>query len=545
MWNSKKALPKVPPLFVGIAVGSALYYGLLLTGFGGWLGPVIGSYPPAMMPSTVSYISDFWQGKNILALLPTIVGGALALAIIASIDALLCAKLATPAGDKTVESNALLMRLGAGNMVSGMFGGITSGINIGASITNRNFGGRTPLAVLVNAAFIIAAAASFWYIGALLPQVTLSACIMVIAAQHFDAWSLKLPAQIFSRIGSYRRIAAFDLLIVLVVAALSVMVDIVLAVFIGIAIAVLMFVYLMSRGIVRRSYRCDIVHSRKSRDAKARRILDQFGQTIIVMELQGALFFGSGERLTNEIETAMHVETHCIILDLRRVTEIDITGAQVLIGIGKNIARDGKHLLIAVTTISKQATRLADFEVITTLTPEKVFPDVDRAIEWAEEDLLHQSSHKTDNHIEIPLGQISLLSGFAPNEVSTLKLRLTRAVYEKGKTVFQEGDLGDKVFMIAQGTASVFIKQPNGGTIRLATFATGTVFGELALLDDGVRSASVMANNALICYSLSKKNFAALAKESPPVAIKLILALGRELSSRLRTANRTIYQLES
>jgi len=53
-----------------------------------------------------------------------------------------------------------------------------------------------------------------------------------------------------------------------------------------------------------------------------------------------------------------------------------------------------------------------------------------------------------------------------------------------------------------------------------------------------------MADDYLICYSLSKDDFAALANEEPTVAIKLLASLGRELSKRLRVANGTIQELE-
>jgi CRP-like cAMP-binding protein/anti-anti-sigma regulatory factor len=397
--------------------------------------------------------------------------------------------------------------------------------------------------VLVHAVTLIAAAASFWWIGALLPQVVLSACIMVIAIQHLDAWSLKLPARVLSGSNSFRRASALDLLVVAVVAALSVLLNIVLAVFIGIAIALLLFVVRMGRRVVRRSYRCDEVHSRKSRGPQEREFLDRAGREILVMELQSALFFGSGETLAREIEAAMRTETRTVILDLRRVTEIDTTGAQVLAEIAGNLERAGKHLLLAVTASSKPAARLDDFGVAARLSG-RIFPDVDRAIEWAEDDLLKRESPAAAPGTEIPFERIGLFADFAPAELSALSRKFRRETYAAGKSVFHEGDAGDELFLIARGSASVFIRQP-GHDIRLATLAAGTVFGELALLDEGRRSASVVADEELVCYGLTKTDFAALAKEAPTIAIRLVSALGRELSARLRAANRTIHQLES
>ena len=71
------------------------------------------------------------------------------------------------------------------------------------------------------------------------------------------------------------------------------------------------------------------------------------------------------------------------------------------------------------------------------------------------------------------------------------------------------------------------------------------MFGELAILDAGPRSASVVADGDLVCYALSRANYALLAEKSPPAAIQFMAAIGRELSGRLRTANRTIHELEA
>ena len=96
------------------------------------------------------------------------------------------------------------------------------------------------------------------------------------------------------------------------------------------------------------------------------------------------------------------------------------------------------------------------------------------------------------------------------------------------------------------GSASARLRLP--GTVRqtrLITFSPGTVFGELALLDQESRSATVEADEDLVCYVLDRASFEKLTRQDPVIAIKLLTNLGRELASHLRRANRTIYQLAS
>lgn len=78
---------------------------------------------------------------------------------------------------------------------------------------------------------------------------------------------------------------------------------------------------------------------------------------------------------------------------------------------------------------------------------------------------------------------------------------------------------------------------------RLAAFSVGTVFGELALLDQAPRSATVLADDDLVCYVLNHANFLVLTRQHPAIAIKLLTNLGREMSRSLRQSTRTIYQL--
>jgi MFS superfamily sulfate permease-like transporter len=148
--------------------------------------------------------------------------------------------------------------------------------------------------------------------------------------------------------GSQRRFLIVDLLVIVLVAVLSITVNIVLAVFLGTIMAVMLFVVRMSRSIIRRAYRCGAITSRKSRDVRETQVLESHGNSILVMKLQGALFFGTGERLLDEIATATRQETRCLILDLRRMNEIDSTGTRILLDIQTDLKQMGASLALSL-----------------------------------------------------------------------------------------------------------------------------------------------------------------------------------------------------
>lgn len=548
MWSARRWAPKIPPLVVGIGVGSGLYYIGVAAGMADRLGPVITSGPSANVGLTAfPYFADLAHTSDLTSLVPTIVGAALALAMIAAIDALLCARLVSYPGTARMDGDRLLVRLGLGNVAAACIGGIVSGINIGPSIVNRSFGGRSWLSVVVNAAaLMIAAGLLFRWLG-LIPRSVLSATIMVVAIQHFDVWSLRLVGSLFRQSSLSRFDTVLDLAVVTFVAVLSVAVNIVVAVFAGVAIAVGLFVLRMSRSIVRRSYRCGAVRSRTSRPAHARHYLETAGDAILVVELQGALFFGTGEKILAFVHAAIGPEPtvpeiSCVILDLRRLTEIDSTGAGSLFELKSDLSRRNLTLLLAVAEGSSVMERLTAFGVNAEIEAAAILPDVDRAIERAEDRLLDALPQHRQGLIA--LAQVGLFGEFQPEEFAGIARHMRRCEFTPGAAIFREGDPGDEIYVIVKGSASAHLSTASAG-IRLATFAAGTLFGELALLDAGPRSATVVADEELVCYALSTADFRTMAEQTPAIAIKLLAAIGRELSGRLRAANRTIQQLEA
>jgi CRP-like cAMP-binding protein len=223
---------------------------------------------------------------------------------------------------------------------------------------------------------------------------------------------------------------------------------------------------------------------------------------------------------------------------MRRITEIDSTGARILGDIDAALAAGGIKLALVLSTRTETAARLADIFHA----PDRFFPDIDRAIEWAEDDLLRQTA--TAQPAELPLERLPLVSDFTADQIARLRDWLEPVAWPAGHVVFRSGDPGSSLYLVTQGRASVHILHDDGD-IRLATFAPGAVFGELALLDRGPRSATITADEDLKAFGLSEVSFAVLCQQQPDLAIKLLTALGRELSVRIRYANMTIQQLET
>jgi CRP-like cAMP-binding protein len=184
--------------------------------------------------------------------------------------------------------------------------------------------------------------------------------------------------------------------------------------------------------------------------------------------------------------------------------------------------------------------------VAAALTRGRIFPDVDRAIEWAEEHLILSRLGDVESGVEFPFARLEVFTGMSEDELTVVKSALSRRTYGVREIIFREGRYERRALHHRQGQRERAPAAVGPRTARRADHVfAGTVFGEVALLDREARSATVEADEALVCYVLTRENFERLTAEHPLVAIKLLTNLGREISGRLRRANRTIYQLAS
>ncbi|MCB0332439.1 MAG: cyclic nucleotide-binding domain-containing protein, partial [Bdellovibrionales bacterium] len=109
----------------------------------------------------------------------------------------------------------------------------------------------------------------------------------------------------------------------------------------------------------------------------------------------------------------------------------------------------------------------------------------------------------------------------------------------KGEILFEEGDAGDSLYIILRGSLEVIYHD----TI-LATLHEGNHVGEMSLLDDSPRTATIRSCCDTTVLQLSRSELLSIAREDPHSGVDLFYALSRELSSRLRKANEALSNME-
>jgi CRP/FNR family cyclic AMP-dependent transcriptional regulator len=120
------------------------------------------------------------------------------------------------------------------------------------------------------------------------------------------------------------------------------------------------------------------------------------------------------------------------------------------------------------------------------------------------------------------LGKVPLFAELGERELKLLSGQMHERRFPEGAQVTVEGSHGAGFFVIAEGNASVSV----GGEPR-ATLGPGDYFGEIALIDEGVRSASITAVTDLLCYGMTPWEFRPFVEQHPQVAWGLLQTLAR------------------
>ena len=299
------------------------------------------------------------------------------------------------------------------------------------------------------------------------------------------------------------------------------------------------------RSVIRRDYRGDVVRSNRLRTPEERKVLANEGGKVVVLEVQGSLFFGSTEQLLRRL-AELSAEASYVIVDFKRVHHADLSAHKLIARAARSMAEGNALLVFAdigdegpLAPLARELAEDAGGLV-------RVFGDADAALEWCEDQLLTRSPHGGSGP-KFALSQLDLFKGLKPEECRLIETIVRPLIFEKGEVIIREGDDAKLFFVLARGTVSVQIRVSGHGgerKKRVASIGPGLSFGEMALLDGGKRSADVVADERVICYGLAVEQLHEIAAQHPNIMVTILGNLTRDFSERLRHANEEIRTLE-
>lgn len=122
------------------------------------------------------------------------------------------------------------------------------------------------------------------------------------------------------------------------------------------------------------------------------------------------------------------------------------------------------------------------------------------------------------------LARVPLFEDLNRREVKQIARLFKERRFSEGETVVKEGSGGAAFFVIDSGEATVSV----GGEKR-STLKPGDYFGEIALIDEGARSATITASTDLVCYGLTFWDFRPLVQQNGAIGWKLLQSLAKKL----------------
>jgi CRP/FNR family transcriptional regulator, cyclic AMP receptor protein len=134
------------------------------------------------------------------------------------------------------------------------------------------------------------------------------------------------------------------------------------------------------------------------------------------------------------------------------------------------------------------------------------------------------------------LERVPLFSGLNKRELQKIARLFKKRHFSKGETVVKQGSGGAAFFVIESGEAAVFI-----GSKQRTTLKPGEYFGEIALIDEGTRMATITATSELFCYGLTYWDFRPVVEKNGVIGWKLL----QRMATLLRETRQEASELES
>lgn len=130
-----------------------------------------------------------------------------------------------------------------------------------------------------------------------------------------------------------------------------------------------------------------------------------------------------------------------------------------------------------------------------------------------------------------------LFEGLLPEEIEMLAELTQQKKYTEGEVVFEQGDVGDSLYLLVEGVVEVLQKRSDGSEQLITELQAPEFFGEMSLIDKEYRSATIRAKSEAIMLCLTNENLHSFARVYKNGFTLVVINIARVLSARLRETN--------
>ena len=417
---------------------------------------------------------------------------------------------------------------GLANMLSGAFGGYTGCISISRSVLNFNSGGTGRLSGLTVAAISMLMLAFAPMLLGYMPKFVLGGLLIYLGADQLHKWIIQ----------SRRRLSSAEYLSLLAIIVIIVQWGFIAGILIGVVIGCATFALSASRiDSIKYSFDGSEFRSSLDRSRDDQAVLSAHGGKIQGLNLQSYLFFGSANRLYQHVKAllARHPECRFLVFDFKLVTGIDSSAAYSFAQI-KRAAHDRgiRLVLVHLPPAAEKALRSSEFisrEI-------SIVPELDHALEWCENAIIAQHQDREGEEASLRDWFTEILG--TEHDAQELIQRCQRLEVDAGEIIVSAGEPADSMHFILDGRVGIMIPASEGRTTRVRSLGRYTTIGEMGLVSQAPRSATIQAEVASVLYVLSTHQFEAIKSENPALGQKLLTYFVSVMAERLTFANRMI-----
>ena len=331
----RRYAPKLPGFLIAVGGAAAVvaFFHVPVETIGSRFGGVPSALPsPAIPTVTWARIRELFQP-------------AFTIAFLAGVESLLSAMVADGMTGRRHRSNCELVAQGVANVASGLFGGISATGAIARTATNIRAGGRTPVAGMMHALFILASMLALGPLMAYVPLASLAAVLVIVA------WNMSEHERFRHLLGG----PVGDRIVLLATFGLTVLVDLTVAIEVGIVLAAIIFMHRMAEATAIQKGVSLVEKDRDDFSDPARtayRARRELPKGVELFELRGPLFFGAASRLNDALEAAFP-PPKAFILRFDAVPMVDVSGVGALTRFLKRC--EGHDTIVFVTELNARS----------------------------------------------------------------------------------------------------------------------------------------------------------------------------------------------